>query len=212
MKVSLEWLRDWCDWEGTPTQVADLFTRGGTEVISMRSTGSQVPGVITAKILEKKPHPNADRLTVCQVDDGTGPRQVVCGARNHNAGDIARGKFRGHALLGQGAGHCGGRGGPFASPQGNSSGRPAGEAFSGRNRAGVGGHPQPGRSRLHGRCGPGVCRTGGKTQGSQADPGARRRAVVRMEGGDQRSLGLPPLLPDSHRGEGRNRFPGLDEE
>ena len=88
MKVSLEWLRDWCDWEGTPTQVADLFTRGGTEVISMRSTGSQVPGVITAKILEKKPHPNADRLTVCQVDDGTGPRQVVCGARNHNAGDI----------------------------------------------------------------------------------------------------------------------------
>ena len=88
MKVSLEWLREWCDWEGTPTQVADRFTRSGTEVISMRSTGSQVPGVITAKILEKKPHPNADRLTVCTVDDGSGPRQVVCGAKNHNAGDI----------------------------------------------------------------------------------------------------------------------------
>ena len=88
MKVSLEWLREWCEWEGTAVQVADQFTRSGTEVISMRSTGSQVPGVITAKILDKKPHPNADRLTVCQVDDGSGPRQVVCGAKNHNAGDI----------------------------------------------------------------------------------------------------------------------------
>ena len=88
MKVPLEWLREWCEWEGTPAQWADRFTRSGTEVISIRSTGSQVPGVVTAKILEKKPHPNADRLTVCQVDDGSGPRQVVCGAKNHNAGDI----------------------------------------------------------------------------------------------------------------------------
>ena len=88
MKVSLEWLREWCDWQGTVADVADRFTRSGTEVISIRSTGSQVPGVVTAKILDKKPHPNADRLTVCQVDDGSGPRQVVCGAKNHNAGDV----------------------------------------------------------------------------------------------------------------------------
>lgn len=88
MKVSLEWLREWCEWEGTPNQVADRFTRSGTELISMHSTGCQIPGVVTAKILEKKPHPNADRLTLCQVDDGSGPRQVVCGAKNHNAGDI----------------------------------------------------------------------------------------------------------------------------
>ena len=88
MKVSLEWLKEWCDWEGTPAQLADRFTRSGTELISIRSTGSQVPGVVTAKILDKKPHPNADRLTLCQVDDGTGPRQVVCGAKNHNAGDV----------------------------------------------------------------------------------------------------------------------------
>ena len=88
MKVSLEWLKEWCEWNETAVQVADRFTRSGTEVISLRSTGSQVPGVITAKILEKKPHPNADRLTVCTVDDGSGPRQVVCGAKNHHAGDI----------------------------------------------------------------------------------------------------------------------------
>lgn len=88
MKVSLEWLREWCEWEGTPAQLADRFTRSGTEALLIRSTGSQVPGVVTAKILDKKPHPNADRLTVCQVDDGSGPRQVVCGAKNHNAGDV----------------------------------------------------------------------------------------------------------------------------
>jgi len=88
VKVSLEWLREWCDWQGTTADVADRFTRSGTEVISIRSTGSQVPGVVTAKILDKQPHPNADRLTVCQVDDGSGPRQVVCGAKNHNAGDV----------------------------------------------------------------------------------------------------------------------------
>jgi len=88
VKVSLEWLREWCDWQGTTADVADRFTRSGTEVISIRSTGSQVPGVVAAKILDKQPHPNADRLTVCQVDDGSGPRQVVCGAKNHNAGDV----------------------------------------------------------------------------------------------------------------------------
>ena len=88
MKVSLEWLGEWCDWRGTPEELAERLTRSGTEVISITSTGSRVKGVVSAKILEKKPHPNADRLTVCLVDDGGGPRQVVCGAKNHNAGDV----------------------------------------------------------------------------------------------------------------------------
>ena len=88
MKVSLEWLGEWCDWKGTPEELAERLTRSGTEVISITSTGSRVKGVVSAKILEKKPHPNADRLTVCVVDDGSGPRQVVCGAKNHNSGDV----------------------------------------------------------------------------------------------------------------------------
>ena len=88
MKVSLEWLGEWCDWKETTEKLAERLTRSGTEVISITSTGSKVKGVVSAKILEKKQHPNADRLTVCLVDDGSGPRQVVCGAKNHNAGDI----------------------------------------------------------------------------------------------------------------------------
>ncbi len=88
MKVPLEWLREWCDWGGSATELADQLTQSGTEVVSMSSTGCQVKGIVTAKIVEKKQHPNADRLSVCLVDDGTGPRQVVCGAKNHNAGDM----------------------------------------------------------------------------------------------------------------------------
>ena len=88
MKVPLEWLREWCDWGGSATELADQLTQSGTEVVSMSSTGCQVKGIVTAKIVEKKQHPNADRLSVCLVDDGTGSRQVVCGAKNHKAGDI----------------------------------------------------------------------------------------------------------------------------
>ena len=88
MKVPLEWLREWCDWGGSAAELADQLTQSGTEVVSMSSTGCQVKGIVTAKIVEKKQHPNADRLSVCVVDDGTGPRQVVCGAKNHNAGDM----------------------------------------------------------------------------------------------------------------------------
>ena len=88
MKVPLDWLREWCHWSGSATELADQLTQSGTEVVSITATGCQVKGIVTAKIVEKKPHPNADRLTVCSVDDGTGARQVVCGAKNHHAGDI----------------------------------------------------------------------------------------------------------------------------
>ncbi len=88
MKVPLEWLGEWVEWRGTPAELAEKLTQSGTEVVAMHTTGCQVRGVVAAKIMEKKPHPNADRLSLCLVDDGTGPRQVVCGAKNHQAGDM----------------------------------------------------------------------------------------------------------------------------
>ena len=90
MKVSLEWLKEWCDLPSHPSELADRLTRSGTEVISIQNTGCQIAGIVSAKILEKKLHPNADRLSLCQVDDGQGTRQVVCGAKNHNAGTLFR--------------------------------------------------------------------------------------------------------------------------
>lgn len=88
MKVPLEWLGEWVDWRGTTGELAEKLTQSGTEVVAIHATGCQVQGIVSAKIIEKKPHPNADRLTICQVDDGSGPRQVVCGAKNHNVGDV----------------------------------------------------------------------------------------------------------------------------
>jgi phenylalanyl-tRNA synthetase beta chain len=84
----LEWLGEWSQWKGSPEELSEKLTQSGTEVVAIHSTGCQVRGIVSAKILEKKPHPNADRLSVCVVDDGTGSRQVVCGAKNHQAGDI----------------------------------------------------------------------------------------------------------------------------
>ena len=88
MKVSLEWLQEWCELPSSFLDLADRLTRSGTEVISIASTGCQIAGIVSAKIIEKKLHPNADRLTLCTVNDGTSSRQVVCGAKNHNVGDI----------------------------------------------------------------------------------------------------------------------------
>ena len=88
MKVSLEWLQEWCELPSSFLDLADRLTRTGTEVISIQSTGCQIAGIVSAKITEKKLHPNADRLTLCTVNDGTSSRQVVCGAKNHNVGDI----------------------------------------------------------------------------------------------------------------------------
>jgi len=64
------------------------LTKAGTEVIGRETRGEVPDKVVVAKILSSEQHPNADRLSVCQVDDGSGhPRQIVCGAKNYNVGD-----------------------------------------------------------------------------------------------------------------------------
>jgi phenylalanyl-tRNA synthetase beta chain len=56
-------------------------------VEGVSSTGVGSRHVVVAQILSSAPHPNADRLRVCQVNDGTGTRQIVCGAKNYQDGD-----------------------------------------------------------------------------------------------------------------------------
>lgn len=90
MKVSLNWLREYVDFSGTPAELADLLTRAGVEVEGVHARGVQLDKVVVAQILASEPHPNADRLSVCRVDDGSGqptPRQIVCGAKNYQVGD-----------------------------------------------------------------------------------------------------------------------------
>ena len=88
MKVSLNWLREFVDCRLAASELEALFRRAGLEVASVERRGADFDKVVVAQILESNPHPNADRLSVCRVDDGSGtPRQIVCGAKNYRVGD-----------------------------------------------------------------------------------------------------------------------------
>ncbi len=88
MKISLEWLKDYVAMPESADALAEALTGGGTEVIGREVRGHVPDRVVVAQILSSEQHPNADRLSVCQVDDGSGqPRQIVCGAKNYKVGD-----------------------------------------------------------------------------------------------------------------------------
>jgi len=88
MKVSLNWLREYVDLPPATDELVTLLTMAGVEVEGIETTGCAIEKVVVAQIKSFEQHPNADRLSVCQVDDGTGAtRQIVCGAKNFKAGD-----------------------------------------------------------------------------------------------------------------------------
>ncbi|HVK62552.1 MAG TPA: hypothetical protein VM432_13420, partial [Bdellovibrionales bacterium] len=91
MKISLKWLNDYidvADYATKPNDLAALLTAAGLEVEGIENLSKQFEYVVVGNILKKDTHPNADRLTVCQVATGDGVvHQIVCGAKNHNAGD-----------------------------------------------------------------------------------------------------------------------------
>ena len=90
MKLSYNWLKDYLEFDLTPTQVADAMTSIGIEVDSVEEQ-EEIPGglagVVVAEVLECEPHPDSDHLHVTKVNDGTAePVTVVCGAPNVAAG------------------------------------------------------------------------------------------------------------------------------
>lgn len=88
MRVSYRWLRELVVGLPDVAEVARRLTMGGLEVESIEAPTVSFGGrLVVARITELSPHPNADRLTVCRVDDGTASRTIVCGARNMVAGD-----------------------------------------------------------------------------------------------------------------------------
>lgn len=87
MKTSHNWLADYVDIPWPAKQLADELTMAGLEVEAIDKLGDLADSIVVARILDRRPHPDADKLSVCQVDDGTGaPLQVVCGAPNCDAG------------------------------------------------------------------------------------------------------------------------------
>jgi phenylalanyl-tRNA synthetase beta chain len=88
MKFSVNWLREFVDLPKNPGEIAELLTRAGIETERIETRGANIDNVIVSQITASSRHPNADRLTVCEVDDGSGmKRQIVCGATNYKVGD-----------------------------------------------------------------------------------------------------------------------------
>ncbi len=86
MRVNLEWLREWVDVDADGARLAEELTTAGLEVDEVAPAGPELDGVVVGLVVECKPHPNADKLSVCIVDDGDTRREVVCGAPNVAAG------------------------------------------------------------------------------------------------------------------------------
>lgn len=86
MKTNLDWLREFVPIDVTADALADELTMAGLEVDSVLPAAGGFEGVIVAEIVDKRSHPEADRLSICSVDDGTHRHEIVCGAPNAAAG------------------------------------------------------------------------------------------------------------------------------
>ncbi len=83
MIISNNWLHDYVDHDLEIDTLSEMLTMSGLEVEGVNAIGSSLEGVVVARVLDKKQHPNADRLSICLVDSGGDePVQIVCGASN----------------------------------------------------------------------------------------------------------------------------------
>ncbi len=88
MKISESWLREFASPPGDTAVLVHQLTMQGLEVESVEAAGPPLDGVVVGRVLDVAPHPNADRLRVCQVDVGTQTVQIVCGAANVRPGGL----------------------------------------------------------------------------------------------------------------------------
>ena len=88
MRIPVAWLRSYCDPGMSAAEIADALTMAGVKLERLHRTGVGDPAAfVVGRVLEAARHPDADRLTVCTVDDGSGEaRTIVCGAPNVAAG------------------------------------------------------------------------------------------------------------------------------
>lgn len=86
MKFSEQWLREWVNPALSTRELADQITMAGLEVDAIEPVAGEFSGVIVGEIVAAEPHPDADKLRVCTVNDGSAEFQVVCGAPNARAG------------------------------------------------------------------------------------------------------------------------------
>ena len=78
MDVTLNWLKTYIDFEFSPSELADRLTMLGIEVESIKQLGAELKGVVVGSVGSIKPHPNADKLVLCQVNVGGEGRTSDC--------------------------------------------------------------------------------------------------------------------------------------
>jgi len=90
MKISLNWLKDYVALDASVDELSRALTLLGLEVEQIIRTGAPLLShVVVGEVLVRDKHPNADKLSVCQVDLGPagGVKTIVCGAQNYKVGD-----------------------------------------------------------------------------------------------------------------------------
>jgi len=86
VKFSAQWLKEWVPVSLATGELCDQLTNAGLEVDGVEAVAEEFAGVVVGRVAVVEPHPNADTLSVCEVDAGTETVQVVCGAPNVRPG------------------------------------------------------------------------------------------------------------------------------
>ncbi len=82
MKISYNWLKRYIDLKLSPEELKDKMTFAGIEVEAVERLGRDLRQIKIAQVVKFEQHPNAEKLSICQVDDGIEIKQVICGAPN----------------------------------------------------------------------------------------------------------------------------------
>ena len=86
MKITCNWLKDYVDYSWDWPELVERLTMAGLEYEGVDDLGKRLDGVVVGRVEACRPHENADRLTVCEVDVGSAVNTIVCGAPNVAAG------------------------------------------------------------------------------------------------------------------------------
>ena len=82
MRFTLAWLKEYLDFKSTPEELCEKLTSLGLEVENYQNPKRYLVGFVVSEIINISPHPNADKLRICEVNNGTECIKIVCGASN----------------------------------------------------------------------------------------------------------------------------------
>ncbi|MBT8142486.1 MAG: phenylalanine--tRNA ligase subunit beta, partial [Gammaproteobacteria bacterium] len=86
MKFSEAWLREWVNPDIDTSTLCQQLTMAGLEVGSVENAAPNFESVVVSEVISVDNHPDADKLSVCKVNDGNETLQIVCGAKNVRPG------------------------------------------------------------------------------------------------------------------------------